>query len=150
MIVARMIVSFNHYSSSCSATFFFTSTPHTAGVPISMRYTHFSSSTIFQISSFSAHASTTSVLRFGPFQQCCPFSYFNAMRSPDPRPLPSAGSSSSTVTEVMCAKFPKPVFPPPFLDFCVVRDRKQCSYVYSPLSCSAQWSFSARNIASGP
>ncbi|KAB8338730.1 hypothetical protein FH972_021675 [Carpinus fangiana] len=95
----------NNVGSSYSSSFsFFTlalSPPvaalpvHTAGVPASIRYTHFSSSIIFQISSFSAHARTTVVLRSGPCQQCAPSVYFKTTRSPVPKPLPSAVTSSS-------------------------------------------------------
>lgn len=65
------------YNSSLGAPellLLFVEDPQTAGVPTSILYTHFSSSVIFQISSVSAHANTTSVLLLGPFQQCCPFS----------------------------------------------------------------------------
>jgi len=105
----------------------FAAASHTAGVPTSILYTHFSSSTIFHISSFSAQASTTSVLRFGPFQQCCPFSYLRVTLSPDPRPLPSGGTSSSTKIESMRTKVPIAVSLPPFLDFCFVLSNQHSS-----------------------
>src|SRR4051812_49420694 len=64
------------YSSSFVRTPGSPTSSHAAGVPISIRYTHFSDSDTRHSSSFSAHASHTSVRRFGPFQQPWPFSNF--------------------------------------------------------------------------
>ena len=138
------------YNSSLGLSSAFSTSPQTAGVPTSILYTHFSSSVIFHNSSFSAQASTTSVLLFGPFQQCCPFSYLSATLSPLPNPFPSGGSSSSTITLSIETKLPIVVWEPPFFDFCFVWSSQHSSYVYSPESLLMQWPLRARNTSSAP
>jgi len=58
-----------HYSSSLAPEPGSCTSSQAAGVPTSILYTHFSDSDTRQSSSVSAHASQTSVLLFGPFQQ---------------------------------------------------------------------------------
>ena len=128
----------------------FSATSQTAGVPTSILYTHFSSSVIFHSSSVSAHANTTKVLLFGPFQQCWPFSYLSATLTPLPSPFPSGGTSSSTVTLSIETKLPIVVRPLFFFDICLVLPSQQSSYVYSPESLVMHWSLRARKTSSTP
>lgn len=121
---------------------------HAAGDPTTIEYTHFSSSFTFRTSFSSPHSRITVVDRAGPFQHVCPLAYSSdvfcaATISPE-------SLNSSTLTFPIRTNRPICTDAPPFFEFCLVRSRKQCSYVYSPESLLMHTSLSARNIDAVP